>query len=149
VLLESRGFAGNRLRSGGIGLLEEIPLVAVEVFEDGDRSIGFLAGRLEKLNVGGLHEAVIAPEIVGMEKEEDAITCLVADVLELLGRGGLGEEKAGAAGARRSEDKPTLTRVEGRVFHDAETEAVREEEQGLVVIADEKGNVSESLRHDN
>ena len=149
MLLESRGFAGNRLRSGGIGLLEEIPLVAVEVFEDGDRSIGFLAGRLEKLNVGGLHEAVIAPEIVGMEKEEDAITCLVADVLELLGRGGLGEEKAGAAGARGSEDKPALTCGEGRIFHDAETKCFCEEGQGFVVIADKESNVSKSLRHDS
>ena len=67
-MVTSRGFAGYGLRHGGVGRLQEIPLVAVQVFENGDGAVGFLPGRFEEFDVGSLHQAIVAPEIVGVKK---------------------------------------------------------------------------------
>ncbi len=72
----AKGAAPSLLRSGG---LEEIPLVAVEVFEDGDGAVGFLAWGLEETDAAGLIGVVIAPEVVGVKEAEDAAAGLVAD----------------------------------------------------------------------
>jgi len=72
--------------------LKKVPLVAVEVFEDGDGAIGFLAWGLKESDIVGLHQAIVAPEVVGVEKKEDATACLFTDALRLIGRGRLGEE---------------------------------------------------------
>ena len=85
---------GVSIASGGF---EEIPLVAVEVFEDGDGAVGFLAGRFEESDAAGLVGLVIAPEVVGVEEEEHTATGLIADGEGLLGIVGFGEKKRGAA----------------------------------------------------
>jgi len=48
---------------GVVGGLEEIPLVPVEVFEDGGGAVGFLAGSFEETDAAGLVSFVIAPEV--------------------------------------------------------------------------------------
>lgn len=59
--------------------LEKVPLVAVEVFEDGDGAIGLFARSFKEADARGLAGFVIAPEVVGMGKEEDAASGLIAD----------------------------------------------------------------------
>src|SRR5208283_389217 len=112
-------------------------------------TVGFLAGGFEKLHVRGLHKAIVSPEIVGVEKEKHAAAGLVADLKELRGVSGLRKQKTGAARARWRDNQPALAERERRIFHDAKAEAFREEEQGLVVIADEESDMSEQLRHGN
>lgn len=141
--------AGPELGTGGVAGLKEVPPVAVEVFEDGDGAVGFLAGRLEEFDVGGLHEAIVSPEIVGVEKEEDPATCLVADLKDLRGVSGLRKQQTRSARAWWSNNEPAFTERERRIFHDAEAQAFGEEDQGLVVIADKESDMSEQLRHGN
>ena len=77
--------------------MEEIPLVAVEVFEDGDDAVGFLAGRFEETDAAGLVGLVIAPEVVGVEEEKNAAAGLVADSEGLLRSVSFGKQKGGSA----------------------------------------------------
>ena len=56
--------------------VEGVPLVAAEVFENGDGAVRFVAGGLQESDVASLPPAIVVPEIVGMEKEEDAATGL-------------------------------------------------------------------------
>ena len=101
--------------------MEEIPLVAVEVFEDGDGAVGFLARSFEEADAAGLVGFVVAPEVVGVEKEEDAAAGLVSDGEGLFGRVGFSEEKSGAAGTGRSDEEPTLVVGDGDVFEELES----------------------------
>jgi len=114
--------------------LEEIPLVAVEVFEDGDDAVGFLAGRFEETDAAGLVGLVIAPEVVGVEEEEHAATGLIADGEGLLGSGGFGEEKSGAAGIGGSDEEPALFVGERRVLKKMEAQFLGEELQRFVIV---------------
>ncbi len=74
------------------GGLQEIPLVAIEVFEDGDGAVSLLARSFEEADAAGLIGLVVAPEVVGVEEEKDAATGLIADGEGLLRRVGFGEE---------------------------------------------------------
>ena len=100
--------------------MQEIPLVTVEVFEDGDGAVGFLAGRFEEADAAGLVSFVIAPEVVGMEEEEDSTAGLVADGEGLLGCVGFGEEKSGAAGIRWGDEEPAFVTGERSVLEEVE-----------------------------
>jgi len=117
----------------------------VKIFEDG--TVGLLARRFEEFDVGREHQAVVTPEIVSVEEEENAARGLVADLLELFGSGGPGEEQTGTLRTGRSDNEPAFVCGKRRVFYDAETEGFREEGKGLVVVADEESDVSEPLRH--
>ena len=117
--------------------MEKVPLVAVEIFEDGDDTVGFVARRFEKPYVVGLHVTIVAPEIVGAEKQENASASLIADGKRLLGCDGLRQEKTGAAGVWGSDNEPALLITEGRVFEQLEAEGLREERKRLVVVAHE------------
>jgi hypothetical protein len=107
--------------------LKQVPLVAVEVFEDGNGAVWFLARGLEEFDFAGLHEAIVAPEIVGVEKEEDASTCLFANAPHLIRSGRLREEELWTGGARRGDQKPALAPGEGGVFDDGEAQGASEE----------------------
>jgi hypothetical protein len=69
---------GSGLDRWGSGL-EKVPLVAVEVFEDGDGAIGLFARSFKEVDTRGLIGFLIVPEIIGMQKEEDAASGLIAD----------------------------------------------------------------------
>jgi hypothetical protein len=128
-------YAGEKFKSTDRGLLgvvyvlglEKVPLVAVEVFEDGDGSVGLLARGLEEFDLAGLHEAIVAPEIVGVEKKEDTPTCLFANALHLIRSGRLREEELWPAGALGSDQKPAFAPGEGGVLDDGEAEGASEE----------------------
>ena len=114
-------FAPKGYVSGSVVRLKEVPFVAVEILEDGDRAVRFMAWRLEEFDVVGEHSRVVAPEVVGMEEEEDAAAALMADRTSLLGCGGFGEQEAGATGVGRRDEEPALVIAEGRIFDDAES----------------------------
>ena len=124
------------IASGGF---EKVPLVAIEVFEDGDGAVGFLTGGLEESDAAGLVGLVIAPEVVGVEEKEDAAARLVADSEGLLRRVGFGEEERGASGIGRSDEEPAFVAGEGSVLEEVEAEFFGVELQGFVVIANNEG----------
>src|SRR5262245_18079449 len=72
-----------RLRGRGTGFggvrLHEVPLVAVEVEEHGDRAVPLPPRLLGEPNAARRHVVVVAPEVVGLEEEEDPSAGLVAD----------------------------------------------------------------------
>jgi hypothetical protein len=118
--------------------LQEVPQVSVEVFKDGDGAVGLFARFANKGNVFGAQGAVVAPEIVGMEKEEDAAARLPADELFLLGGGGAGEKQAGFFGAGGSDEHPALA-FDGGVLDEGKAEDIAIPGDGLVAVADDKG----------
>jgi hypothetical protein len=63
---------------------QQVPFVAVEVFEDCDGSVGFFAGSFAKLQATRLHGAVISPKVVGLEKKKYPTASLAADSADLL-----------------------------------------------------------------
>jgi len=133
---KAKGAAPSLLKSGGF---EKIPLVAVEVFEDGDGAVGFLAGGFEETDAAGLVCFVIAPEVVGVEEEEDAAAGLVADGEGLFGSVGFREEKGGAAGIGRSDQEPALVAGEWSVLKKLEAEFLGVELESFIVVADDEG----------
>ena len=127
--------------------LQKVPLVAVEVFEDGDDAIGFVSRGLEKFDIVGLHLTVVAPEIIGVQKQENTSASLIADGLRLLGCSGLSEQETGAVGVWRPDNQPALVIGKRCVFNEAEAEGLREEGESLIVVVHEECDVSEVLRH--
>jgi hypothetical protein len=143
----SWSFSGTRARNRGIDRLEQVPLIAVEIFEDSDGAIRFLARGLEELDVGGEHETIIAPEIIGVKEEEHAASGLLADLFELFWSGGAGEKKIGALRAGRGDENPPLVGRQRGVFHESKAQGFREEGERFVIVANKERDVSERLRH--
>src|SRR5690348_17300800 len=82
--------------------LNEIPQVAVEVLEDRNGAIGCLLRLPDESYPARSHRVVITPEIVGLEKQEDAAAGLVPDCGDL-GQGRCArqeERRAGRTGRR-------------------------------------------------
>ena len=117
-------------------MLNEVPFVAVKVFKDGDCAVGFLARGFEETDATGLIRVIVAPEIVGVQKEKDAAAGLVADGEGLFGGNGFGKEERGSTGIGGSDQEPALVAGERGVLEAVEAEFLREEFEGLVVIAD-------------
>src|SRR5258705_5076908 len=65
--------------------LQQIPFVAVQVFENCDRSVRLLARFLAELYISRLHFNVVTPEIVGVEEKKDSSSGLVANATALFG----------------------------------------------------------------
>src|SRR5580704_2062004 len=124
---------------GGIGWLEEIPLVAVKIFEDGDGAVGFFARRFEETDAARLVGLVFAPEVVGVEKEKDAAAGLIANGAGLFGSGGFGKEKSGAAGFWRSDEDPAFVVGERSVLEQLEAEFLGIKLKSLIIVANDDG----------
>ena len=126
--------------------LDEVDAVAVEVAEDGDGAVGFVAGRAFEDDALRGHAGVVAVEVVGGDEEEDAAAGLVADGGDLLGGGGLGEEQARppGAGVGRGDDDPALAGAHVGVVAEGEADSTGVEVDRLVVVADGEGDEGES-----
>ncbi len=129
------------------GGLQEIPLVAIEVFEDGDGAVSLLARSFEETDAARLIGFVVAPEVVGVEKEEYAAAGLIADGEGLLRSCGFCQEKSGAVGTGRSDEEPALVAGERSVLKQAEAEFLGEELDGFIVIANNESQVRDGLGH--
>ncbi len=64
--------------------LEQIPQVAVEVAKDSDRAVLGLLGLTDELDTFGGHLVIVAPEVVGAEKQKNPAAGLITDKSRLL-----------------------------------------------------------------
>ena len=127
--------------------LDQVPEVSIQIFEDGDGAVGLFLGLADEFDLVCLEGVVVAPEVVGVEEEEDAASGLIADAGGLFGCGGAGEEEVGPGGAGRSNEDPALTGAHVGVFEEVEAEDVGVVGDGFVVVANDKGDVGEGLGH--
>src|SRR5262245_53549515 len=81
--------------------LQEVPEVAVEVREDGDRPVRFVLRRPDEGHAPGRVGVIVAPEIIGVEEESNSPAGLIADPRLLLGCRRAGEEEAAFRAAGR------------------------------------------------
>src|SRR5260370_1443829 len=114
--------------------LQEVPLIAVQVFEDCDCAVGLFAGGPCELYFARRHFIVVTPEIVGVQKKEDSPAGLVADTTRLLGRCCPGQKQARALGARRSDQDPALFVAQTSIFNHSEVERASKEGEGFIVV---------------
>ena len=102
-----------------------------------------MAGLFTKMHAVGLHALVVAPEIVGLEKQEDPTAPLLADGGLLLRIGGLGQQQGRPWGTFRGDPHPALARfarlVEGRVFQQLKSEPLGKKANGLIVVGHQQG----------
>src|SRR5262245_6932271 len=98
--------------SGSLGAgfywFQQIPEVAIQIFEHGDSAVGFVFRLAHENNPLRFVVLIVSPEVVGVKKQEDATARLRADAGFLLGRGGAGEQQARLGCARWCDDHPTL-----------------------------------------
>src|ERR1022692_3930706 len=95
--------ADQACRTAASGLLDQVPLIAVEVFEDGDSAIGLTTGLLAEPDTGRAQPVVVPAEIVRHEKQADPSARLIADALALAVGVGQRQQQAGLPGARRGQ----------------------------------------------
>ena len=81
--LQRQQLSSNRARI--LLKLQQVPFVTVQVFENCDRSVRFLAWFLVELYISRFHFNVVPPEIVGMQKKKDSPSGLVANTTDLFG----------------------------------------------------------------
>lgn len=133
-------------RSTGLGVFQQVPQIAVEIFEHRDRAVRFVAGAFSETHASGGEGGMIAREIIGGEEQEDAARRLVADRGRLFGRGGAGEEDRGPVRRRagRADGNPAflLLGLIG-ILNEREAELADVEGKRLVIITDEQGDVGE------
>lgn len=72
--------------------LEQIPQIAVQIFENGHGAIIGRFGRAHKFNPPGYHRLVISPEIIRFQEQEDPPPALIADKAFLIRIGRLGQQ---------------------------------------------------------
>src|SRR5688572_17105780 len=72
--------------------LDQIPAVTVQILEDHDLAVRFLAGRLDESDATAGQPLVVTPEVVGFKEQEHAAAGLIADSGHLLRCGGTGEK---------------------------------------------------------
>ena len=137
------GHPALRILSG----LNQVPEISIQVFEDGDSAVGLFFGLADEFDLVCLEGLVIAPEVVGVEEEEDTAPGLVADAGGLLGCSSTGEEQIGSGGAGGSDKDPAFAGAHVGVFEEAEAEDVGVVGDGFVVVADNEGDVGEGLGH--
>ena len=126
--------------------MEKVPQVSVEILEDGDSAIGLDLGLADEdyAVVGVVPE--VPPEVVGEEEEEYTAAGLVPDACRLFRCGRLGEQDAATGGARRRDEDPALGLFgDGGVLDQGEAQLADVEGQGLLIVADDKGDLAQGL----
>lgn len=73
-------------------VLHQIPEVAAKILEDSDAAVIHRLGRSHEADTARAEGAIVAIEIVGGQKQEDAPAALLADRHLLPGRGGTGQQ---------------------------------------------------------
>lgn len=95
----------TRFESDGF---EQVPEIAVEIFEDGHSTVALIFRFPDEGNFQGYHGVVISPEVVRLQEEKYSAACLIADKLFLLQTSGPRQEKIGTTTSRWRDDYPTL-----------------------------------------
>src|SRR5262245_38959057 len=102
------GPKANSIRLGWLRQLKQIPAVAVKILKHHHFAIRLLPGFSSELDPAGFHCLIITSEIVGVEKEGNAATGLIADSALLLWRRSFSEEEACALAAAGPNQYPTF-----------------------------------------
>jgi hypothetical protein len=74
-------------------VLQQVPAVAIQILKHCHGAIGCLTWKARERDTCGNHPVVVALEIVGLQKEEDATTSLIADKRLLARRGCSGQKQ--------------------------------------------------------
>ena len=129
--------------------LNEIPQVAIEIFEDSHCGVRRVLGLANEMHAGRPHGMVVAPEIVGLEKQKDTTSSLMPDGRVLLGRGCARQKQSSAGGIGRSDDYPPLVLLGlVSVLQELELELVAVECNRLIVVSYDQGYVPQLVSHD-
>ena len=126
--------------------MQEVPEVAVQVFEDGNSAIRLLLRLSHEYNALSLVGLEVAPEVVCVEEKEDPAASLIANVGRLIFRACTGQQKTALARTWGRNDNPAL--VLGRneqIFDELEAKRVDIEGKGFVVVADDNGDQAQRL----
>ena len=75
----------------GLSVLDEVPTIAIEIFEHGDQAVGLLGRWPNESNSIVHHSMVVAPEIIRRKEEKHPPARLVSDKRLLLRLGRLSE----------------------------------------------------------
>src|SRR5688572_9026100 len=127
---------------------DEVPQVAVEILEDGNRAIVCDGRFADELDPALDHVAIVAPEVIRPQEESDPAARLVAHERRLSWLRRAGEEQAGASRAGRSNDDPALVlRGLVRVLDKRKVQLAGEESDRLVVVAYNERDVCDRLFH--
>ncbi len=73
--------------------LDQIPLIAIQIDEDSHHAVAFGPRRLNEPDTTLHHFGVIAPEIIGLEEEENSASGLIANPCRLFGGSGLRQQE--------------------------------------------------------
>ncbi len=128
--------------------LNQVPQISVQIFKDGDGSVTFFLRFADKADAERNHFAVIAPEIVGSQKQKDTPTGLATDEGILFRRSGSRQQQRRFARSRRSHSHPAFVLC-GLVcvFDQREVKFARVKLYGFVVISNDQRDVSNGLFH--
>jgi len=121
---------------------DQIPGVAVEVFEDHHLAIGLVTGLFAKDDAGLQPGGVIAHQVVGVEEQPDPAARLIADPGDLFRRRGAGQQQRGLAAFGRDAD-PAFAAAHVGVFAEVEAQLADEEGDGFVIVADQQADGAE------
>ena len=74
-------------------MLDQVPPIAVQIFENSHRSVQFHTGLFHEADTARPHRSVVLPEITCLQEEKHASTSLVADPRDLGARGRSSQEQ--------------------------------------------------------
>ena len=136
---------GSSARAGAVlsGGADKVPLVACDVEEHSDLTVGFGARRGEETHSPGRHPRIGGAEVVHVEEKPDPFGHLPPDDGGLVLAVGPRDQQTGRGAWRPDHDPPLGAPVvgEGRgVLDELETQHVHEEADGRVVVADHDGD---------
>src|SRR6056297_2867870 len=129
------------------GRLEQVPQVTAAVPEDRYRAVGFRFRIAYEFHAAGSIAFVVAPEVIGVEKERDPAAGLVTDAGLLRGSGCACKQDPTLPGPERGHHDPALvfSRKEC-VLYEVDPQRVAVEIDRLVVVMHDDGDQSQGLR---
>src|SRR5437764_2032760 len=92
--------------------LDQVPAIPIEVIEDRNDPIRLLTRLFAEPDASGSIGLIVAPEIVGVQKQEYAAAGLIPDPSQLLRGYGLCQQEPGFDRPRRSDQYPALAATE-------------------------------------
>ena len=126
---------------------QQVPLVAIQVLKYNHCSIRFISRLLQKADSVHLHRFIIAPEIVRVEKQEDAPAGLISNMGFLLGCHCLRQQQTCLTETGWGYRYPAFASAHVCILDQPETKFFSVERDCLIVIAHKQGNCTDGLFH--
>jgi len=128
--------------------LKQVPQVAVEVFKHSNSAVILFFRIADEPNAFVLHVLIVAPEIIGVQKQKHPSTALVSNEGALFGFGSLGQQQVGSNRSWGRHHNPAL--VLGRligIFHKFKAQLLCVEFNCLVIVIDNNSDMNDRLFH--